>query len=259
MKIHVIDSSVAEASTTHLGNCSATGVRWSRLGSPEDYPLRLAVTELDDGGTLSWGTDHGDEAVYVMEGGLDVDGHVAPADGAVIIESGVAAKATAVGTTRVAHFSPERSDPPLDGLYGPPSAEGHTVHVLGPGAWYASGGRENVVARWFADATCPTCRVQLLHVARNGASNGQGPAHSHTQDEIIHVLHGSVMLGKKALTAGMSLCIPADIRYRISGGPDGYAFLNFRRDVSEQVYGGDRATELEGGLARGGVLVNDFR
>jgi uncharacterized cupin superfamily protein len=258
MKIHVIDTGEADTSPTHLGNCTATGVRWSRLGSPEDYPLRLAVTELDGGGTLSWGGDHGDEAVYVIEGALDVDGHTAPADGAVIVEAGVATSARAVGTTRVAHFSPERSDPPVDGLYGPPAADGHTVHVLGPGAWYASGGRENVVARWFADSTCPTCRVQLLHVARQGDS-GQGPQHSHTQDEIIHVLSGSVLLGKRALTAGMSLCIPADVRYRISGGPDGYAFLNFRRDVSEQVYGGDRATELEGGLARGGHPVNDFR
>lgn len=258
MKIFVVDTGEAEASDTHLGGCSATGVRWSRLGSPDGYPLRLAVTEMEDGGELSWDTAHGDEAVYVVEGALDVAGHVAPADGAVIVESGVATTARAVGTTRIAHFRPERIDPPSDGLYGPPAPQGHTVHVLGPGAWYASGARENVVARWFADSTCPTCRVQLLHVARDGAS-GQGPQHSHTQDEIIHVLHGSVYLGKRELTAGMSLCILADIRYRISGGPNGYAFLNFRRDVSEQVYGGDRATELEGGLARGGVPVNDFR
>jgi quercetin dioxygenase-like cupin family protein len=258
MKLFIVDSNSEAPTEAYLGGCQSTGVRWSKLASPPDYSLRLAISELDNGGELIWDGEHGDESVYVVEGALDVDGHVAPADGAVIVEAGVPVHARAQGTTRIAHFSPVDSEPPTDGLYGPAQPDGHTVHVLGPGAWFASGARENVVARWFADATCPTCRTQLLHVSRQGES-GQGPAHSHTQDEIIHVLGGTVLLGNRELTAGMSLCIPADLRYRISGGPDGYAFLNFRRDVSEQIYGGDRPNELEGGIARGGVAVNDFR
>ena len=41
-------------------------------------------------------------------------------------------------------------------------------------------------------------------------------------------------------------------------GPDGFAILNFRRDVSVQAYRGGEPDELEGDRT-GGVAVNDFR
>ena len=82
----------------------ATGVRWSKALSPSEYSLWLCESELDDGGTITWDDVHGDDAVYVFEGGLDVDGHICPAGGAVIVESGARATARAVGTTRIAHY-----------------------------------------------------------------------------------------------------------------------------------------------------------
>ncbi len=48
-------------------------------------------------------------------------------------------------------------------------------------------------------------------------------------------------------------------RGSVTSGPDGLAFLNYRRDVSVQGYGRDEPTELEGGIVHGGVAVNDFR
>src|SRR5436190_9475836 len=92
------------AASTYQGPRAATGVRWSKALSPPEYSLWLCESELDDGGTIAWDSSHGDDAVYVFEGTLDVDGHLCPAGGAVIVESGVPCVARAVGVTRIAHY-----------------------------------------------------------------------------------------------------------------------------------------------------------
>lgn len=236
----------------------ATGVRWSKKLSPDDYSVWLAVSELEDGGTITWGDRHGDDGVYVLSGALEVDGRVCPATGAVIVESGVAATATAIGPTQIAHYGPVDDDPPADGLYGAPDPTGHGVHVVGDQGWYVSGDRERVLARWFADATCPTCRIALFHVWR-GEGNAKDIPHTHTQDELIYLVDGSIVMGSYTFGPGTCLAIPADLRYSVTSGPDGMAFLNYRRDVSVQRYGKVKPEELEGALARGGRLVGDLR
>jgi hypothetical protein len=236
----------------------ATRVRWSQPTSPDGYSIWSAVSELDDGGTIEWDTAHGDDGVYVLSGALEVDGHRSPADGAVVVESGVATVARAVGVTRVVHCGARDAEPPGDGLYGAPSADGHHVHVVGDRGWFSSGDRERVAVRWFADSTCPTCRIALFHVWR--AEGGvRDRSHTHTQDELIHVLGGSVVVGGTTLPAVTCLAIPADHRYSLTSGPDGFAILNYRRDVSVQGYREGEPTELEGALARGGAEIGDFR
>ncbi|HRE00277.1 MAG TPA: hypothetical protein PLV68_03200, partial [Ilumatobacteraceae bacterium] len=140
-----------------------------------------------------------------------------------------------------------------------PLPDGHGVHVVGPGGMFQSGEREGVHAVWYADSTCPTCRCQLLEVTAPPDHGGRGKAHSHSEDEIIYLLDGGVSLGAYTLGADTSLCIPGDIRYALAGAASGHRFLNFRRDVSEQIY--DRAAPplLETGLARGGRATGDVR
>ena len=236
----------------------ADGVRWSRRLSPADYSIWMVVSELDDGATIEWGADHGDDGVYVVSGAVEVDGHVCPADGAFVVESGASASARAVGTTRIIHCGTRESSPPADGLYGPPAGENHGVHVVGDRGWFASGSRERVAVRWFADSTCPTCRIALFHVFR--AEGGvRDRSHTHTQDELIYVLGGSVVVAGVEHAPGTCFAIPAHTRYSLTSGPDGFAILNFRRDVSVQAYRPGEPEELEGALARGGAEVNDFR
>ncbi len=173
---------------------SATGVRTSRRLSPDGYPLWLVVADLDDGAELRWDAGHGDDGIYVASGELEVDGRRCPPGGAVIVESGVAATARAAGPTRVVHCGARDAAPPADGLYGPPAAGGHSVHVLGEGGWFRSGDRERVEARWYADSTCPTCRIALFRVVRP-EGGVKDRSHTHTQDELIYVLDGSIVTG----------------------------------------------------------------
>ncbi|MEO6124690.1 MAG: hypothetical protein ABIR32_13375 [Ilumatobacteraceae bacterium] len=66
-------------------------------------------------------------------------------------------------------------------------------------------------------------------------------------------------MGSYRLEPFTALCVPGDVRYALVGGPEGHRFLNFRRDVSEQIYERDSAPLLETGLARGGCATTDIR
>lgn len=247
-----------EPTGAHAGGREVEGVAWSRRVSPPGHPMWMVVVQLDDGGEIRWRGPHSDDGVYVVAGALDVDGRRCPSDGAVVVESDAVATARAVGPTRVVHVGSVDDAPPADGLYGPPAREGHGVHVVGDRGWYVSGDRERVQARWFADSTCPTCRLSMFHVRRVEAGVKDIP-HSHTQDELIYVLEGSVVMGAFEFGPDTCLAIPAGVRYSVTSGSQGYAFLNARRDVSVQHYGTVKEPELEGGLARGGEIVADLR
>jgi quercetin dioxygenase-like cupin family protein len=231
------------------------GVRAKRL-SPEGNGIGLIVAELDAGGTLSWESDHGDEGIYVVSGEVEVDGRICPTGGAVIVESGVVATLTARQPSRLVHCSSADPEPPADGLYGPPQPDNHKVHVIGPRGWFDSGSHEDVHTIWFTDSTCPTCRIALFRVDHPGGRSGK--VHSHSRDEIIFVLDGIVSLGPREQVPGTALNIPADTAYK-NGYPVPTSFLNFRRDVAEQRSGRNGTVLIDGGLARGGRAVEDFR
>jgi hypothetical protein len=244
-------------STTYQAPREATGVVASRRLSPEGYSLWLCDSELADGGTVTWSEAHGDDGIYVLDGGLEVEGRRCPQDGAVLVESGVAVTARAVGRTRIAHFGCSDDQPPADGRFGPPAPGGHGVHVLGPRGRFLSGKLEGVHAVWYADSTCDTCRAQLLKVT--SYPSDRNTAHHHSEDEIIYLVGGTMRLGAYELGACVALSIPANARYAPKAGPDGHVFLNFRRDVSEQVYDRSEPALLETALARGGETTDDVR
>jgi len=53
-------------------------------------------------------------------------------------------------------------------------------------------------------------------------------AHSHTSDEIIVVMDGSLILGARTCHPGTSIYVPGGTLYGFRAGPDGLRFLNFR-------------------------------
>jgi len=228
----------------------------ARRLSPPEFPLWLVESELEDGATLRWDSNDTDEAVYVMSGELDIDSARCPAGGAVIVERGAAAIATANGPTTVAHFGSKVDAPSPPGPLGPPGAGGG-VHVVGPAGRFESGARENVRAIWFADGTCDNCRVQLFTVETPATDDRRGRAHSHSQDEIIYLLDGGVSMGAHTFGPGTAVSIPADVRYALNAHDRGHRFLNFRRDVSWQIYDLGSDPILETAAARGGRLTED--
>jgi quercetin dioxygenase-like cupin family protein len=195
---------------------------------------------------------HSDEVAYVADGQLEVrqgDGgpKVCPKGGAVVIEAGRPVHLVAGGATRVLHF----------GSHQPVEPGGHpSVHVVGPRGTYAmvDTGRDS---HYYADSTCPTCDVTLLYTSR--AEGFDSSLHSHSADEIIHVLWGQIRLGRHDLGPGATLAIRHDAPYRFHGGPSGYGFLNYRSGPSTMRIGAKGRELVEGGLVNGFEAVMDVR
>lgn len=225
-----------------------------RVVSPDGFSLWLLRAELADGATIEWPATHGDEAVYVLDGALEVDGRTTPANGAAIVESNVVTRARAVGPTHIVHLGPRDPAPPVDGLNGPPEAAGHAVHVVGPRGTYANT-TGTVDSHYYADSTCPTCRITLLSVGRSFAH--RSAPHSHTQDELIHVVAGGINLGRRHVGPGDTVAITAGARYGFRGDDDGFVFLNYRRDASQHIAGSSSTPRMEGGAVNDMTPVMD--
>ena len=247
----------ATARDHHLApTCDADGPVESRRVSPEEASLWLVTTTLPHGTTLCWSGEHGDEALHVTEGSLAVDGRECPTGGAVVIEAGVATRARAEGPTRVIHLGPRDPTPPTGGLRGPAAPEEHGVHVIGPRGSFERV-EDDRETRFFADASCPTCRLWLLYTSRSFAYESR--IHSHSQDELIHVLDGEIELGTLSLGPGSTLFIAADQPYQFRAAARGFAFLNYRRDASEMRVHGEDETLVEAGLSTGMHPIADLR
>lgn len=216
----------------------------------------LVAAELDAGTELSWGSDHGDEAVYVRSGSITVDGRTCPFDGAVIVEAGVSATATAGPDTSIVHVGPADPVPPSEGLRGPADTEDRGVRVVGPEGLWATV-NETQRTRFFSDAAEATNRLWLL--ATDRPQYFESSAHSHSQDELIHVLRGEIRVGRRVVGVGDTLWVAADRRYKLYSGDDGVHFINYRRDASVMTSPNYDGPLLEAGESTDMTWVNDTR
>jgi len=226
-----------------------------RVVGPEGFSLWMLTADLADGTTVEWPATHGDEAVYVVDGSLEIDGRVTPAKGAVIVESDVVARARALGATRVVHMGPVDPAPPIDGMNGPAATAAHGVHVVGPRGTYANT-TDTTDSHYYADSTCPTCRLTLLSVGRSFAYESE--PHSHSQDELIHVVAGAILLGRQRVGPGDTLAIAAGARYGFRGDEQGFVFVNYRRDASQQMWSRGVPPRIEGGKVNDMTPVMDL-
>ena len=255
-KVEIVHQADVEATPGYgsFGHTVDGGAR-HREASPAGFSLWMLSADLDDGTSISWPAKHGDEAVYVVDGALEIDGRIAPTKGAAVIEADVPVTARALGPTRVVHMGPRDVAPPVDGMNGPAATEGHGVHVVGPRGTYANT-TDVSDSHYFADSSCPTCRLTLLSVGRSFAYVSE--PHSHSEDELIHVVSGAIVLGSHRVEPGDTLAIAAGARYGFRGDEDGFVFVNYRRDASQQMWGRDVPPRLEGGAVNDMTPVMDL-
>ena len=213
----------------------------ARLVGPREFPLWLVRAELPPGAVVAWG-GRGDEAVYVVDGEVEVDGRSCPAGGAVVVEAGMAAEVQAPLGASVVHL----------GRHDVQATAGQTIHVVGPGGTWAQVG-DGRDTRYFADSECETCDLTLFFTGRD--HDYVSAPHSHSADELIHVLHGEVVVGRRRLGPGSTIAIHADRRYGFRS--PGFGFLNYRPTVATLTRAGE--TIEEGGRVHGFEPVMDLR
>lgn len=56
--------------------------------------------------------------------------------------------------------------------------------------------------------------------------------HAHAKDEIIYVLEGELLIGRKRLGPGASVFVGGQTLYGFKAGPEGVRFLNFRGEAN---------------------------
>jgi hypothetical protein len=90
---------------------------------------------------------------------------------------------------------------------------------------------------FYADSTCPTCRVTLM---RNTRFDGyRTMSHTHSADELMYVLDGDMRIGSQVAGPDTVITIAGNHRYAFRS-VRGFDFLNYRADAS--YYTGDPRT-----------------
>ena len=245
-KIEIVNpdrSSPSEPSITPQGRVIGPGQSWP--ASPPGASLWMTAVELASGSKLRFDRPHGEEALFVERGELVVDGRVCLPGSAVVIEAQAGPTTEARIPTRVLHMGAHDAGK---------GRVGAAVHRIGPRGVYEAlePGRET---RFFADASCPGCSLWLLFTARSFGY--ESPVHSHSQDELIHVLRGQIRIGSLTAVPGSSVFITADQPYRFRSGDEGFAFLNYRRGASVMTLRRSGEKIIETGAATGMTAVLD--
>ena len=219
----------------------------ARRVSPADYPLWMTEADLPAGTPMRWNRPHGEEAVFVKAGELRLgDGRIAMAGSVIVMEAAATTSAAATVASTVLVMGTTGGRRPSGGPVGDAAPDGARVHLIGPRGIAEWARPPTKFTRYYTTATCPTCRLMLMYSACE--QHYSSAVHSHTADELIHVLKGKIRVGSQWAEPGDTLAIPADVRYRFTTGPDGYGFLNYRADASYYVdVGGARQLEAGGG------------
>jgi quercetin dioxygenase-like cupin family protein len=262
-KIEVVSADPCSTPGRELApHCRVKGPFRSGSASPPGASLWMDRVLLDAGTSIRWEASHGDEALFVESGALAVLGEeerLCSAGGAIVIEAQAGPTVEARAESRVIHMGAReglsstvdvRPGPSLDHEDRPAPR----VHVIGPRGTFEAlePGRET---RFFADATCPTCSLWLLYTARSFAY--ESPVHSHSRDELIHVLRGEVRIGSLVAGPGTTIFIAADQPYQFRAGTEGFAFLNYRRAASEMTIRTTGERIVENGASTGMMHVLD--
>jgi len=232
--------------------CSGTGTIRSGIARPAAFDLWVVDAALDPGAELRWGTDHGDEAVVVLAGTVDVAGESCPLGTAIVVEAGAPASLRSNGPATIVHFgrqAPTHERGPAGG-----------VHIVGPGPARGTDVAHpegSMSAGYYLDSTCGTCDLTLLRTSAVGVIRGS--SHSHSQDELIRVLAGELHFGAEAAGAGMTAAIPANRRYAFRASAP-FTFLNYRAGPSSITKGdGVAVRESADSLGWGDLGVRHVR
>jgi hypothetical protein len=222
--LELLPAPAATLGTYAAPTCSATGTMRSGIARPTAFDLWVVDAVLAAGAELHWGTDHGDEAVVVLAGAVDVLGQSCPAGTAIVVEAGAPATLRSDGPATIVHFG--RHAP---ARHGRPAAG---VHVVGPGPARGTDVTHpegSMSAGYYLDSTCGTCDLTLLRTSGVGVIRGS--SHSHSQDELIRVLDGELHFGPQVARTGMTAAIPANRRYAFRASAP-FTFLNYRAGPS---------------------------
>lgn len=203
-----------------LSGVQAQGeIRTRAVVAGADRPILLWEHELAAGASIRFAAAPVDHLMYLTDGEIAADGEAMSGEGCLVVEHGGAATLTAGAASTVLHFTTSEGA-------GPRPRTGGSVHVVSGEAVPRGHDAIGLGHALFMDADCPRCEL-WLHQTVFGPEHTVG-RHYHTEDELIVVTSGSMMLGRRELPVGSALAIDREVPYAFRSGPAGLSFINFR-------------------------------
>ncbi|MEZ5321288.1 MAG: hypothetical protein R2698_04275 [Microthrixaceae bacterium] len=91
---------------------------------------------------------------------------------------------------------------------------------------------DNTAVRWHHEGDENTLQMFEMRVA----PNTRLAPHAHDASEIIAVIEGELLVGRKSYGVGSSLFVEGGTVYSVTAGPAGCRFLNFRAAADKTYY-----------------------
>lgn len=200
------------------------GIETRGVVSKPGRPILLWAHAMEPGATLRWRDLPVGHLLFVWTGDATLEGgDQAKPRSAVVAEQNSAGllRAGPEGAL-VLHFHETEDDRRHVGRAG-----GH-VHLRKPEDIFTGVNKDlGHTYRLWADATCDTCEIWLSGVEFAHAREPRG-LHHHNEDEIIFIIAGEMIVGRRKLPAGTALAIDAETTYLFGVGDEGLSFINFR-------------------------------
>lgn len=202
----------------------ARGVVESRAYfSKESDSIHLLCQQMPPRAELRIAGAPSDRVIYVWKGSVRAGGVTLGGGSSAIVEFGASltfSTGDEGATLLIFNVRERRSE----------DREGGHVHLLPTESVSRSAsfrGVAGVGGGLHADARCPSCRV-WLHEQVYAAADKETALHSHSEDEIIFVTDGAIVLGNRVYGPGTALAIAANVKYGFRSGQGGLQFINFR-------------------------------
>jgi len=113
-------------------------------------------------------------------------------------------------------------------LWQPSTKSGGHVHQVGPDGLVRIRNEEyDVTTTFWLDSKCSHCDL-WLHQSKIVTPRAQSHPHFHTEDEIIVVVQGGLILGRRILKVGTALAVDKGTVYSFGVDEGGLSFINFR-------------------------------
>jgi len=206
------------------GEAVSQGVRTEAIFEGSAAPVHARWHHVPVGATIDWTDSATGHIIYVWQGAVEV-GSIRLEQGSVIVvehRASAGLRAQAGGAILLLFNRAASKDAPA-------LAGGH-VHILPDDRVpriARLNDRSNVGAAIFADSACPTCDLWLHESSFHDADLAVA-LHSHSEDEIIVVTRGEIVLGKRRYGPGTAIAVGRDVLYGFGTGHEGLEFINFR-------------------------------
>lgn len=198
-------------------------VESSGVFTTPDRPLWLWMHRLEPGASLRWQLPRVGHVVYVWKGSVISDGQALEAESVIGIEHQAQAVVEAGDSgASLIHFHSQEV------LWQPSTKSGGHVHQVGPDGLVRIRNEEyDVTTTFWLDSKCSHCDL-WLHQSKIVTPRAQSHPHFHTEDEIIVVVQGGVILGRRILKVGTALAVDKGTVYSFGVDEGGLSFINFR-------------------------------